>query len=144
MIVFWDVAPCDLVDVDRRLRSAYCLTEEVSSSETSVSICQTTLHTGRRGNLKAHKEVCLSRYSATRLRVKPSVCGIQDRSLTSTVTCSISNVGKSYCMDFFYIWCEGVEWIQLAQDRVQCRVVVNTVGLMYLRVPYKAENLLVI
>jgi hypothetical protein len=25
MIVFWDVAPCSLVDSDRRFRVAYCL-----------------------------------------------------------------------------------------------------------------------
>jgi hypothetical protein len=25
MAVFWDVAPCGLVDIDRRLRGAYCL-----------------------------------------------------------------------------------------------------------------------
>jgi hypothetical protein len=25
MIVFWDVVPCSLVDIDRRFRGAYCL-----------------------------------------------------------------------------------------------------------------------
>jgi hypothetical protein len=43
--VLWDVAPCCLVDIDRRFRGAYCLHykgEAVSSSETSVSIYQIT------------------------------------------------------------------------------------------------------
>jgi hypothetical protein len=51
MSVFWDVAPRNLADTDRRLRGAYCfhqgdefilITEAVSPSETSVSINQTT------------------------------------------------------------------------------------------------------
>jgi hypothetical protein len=48
MAVFWDVAPCSLVDIDRRFRCAYCLhhqalmTETVSTSETSANIYQTT------------------------------------------------------------------------------------------------------
>jgi hypothetical protein len=25
MAVFWDVAPCSLLDIDRRFRGAYCL-----------------------------------------------------------------------------------------------------------------------
>jgi hypothetical protein len=50
MTVFWDVAQCSLIDIDRRFRGAYCLThgalntllmEAVSFSETSVSIHQT-------------------------------------------------------------------------------------------------------
>jgi hypothetical protein len=36
-------------------------------------------------------------------------------------------------MDLKEIWWEGVDWIQLAQDRDQWRAVVNTV--MILRVP---------
>jgi hypothetical protein len=41
--VSWDVAPCSLVDIDRRFR-AHCIiidlmVEEVSSSEMSVNIC---------------------------------------------------------------------------------------------------------
>jgi hypothetical protein len=35
--------------------------------------------------------------------------------------------------DLREIWWEGVDWMHLAQDRDQCRAVVNTV--MYLRVP---------
>jgi hypothetical protein len=51
MAVFWDVAPCSLVDTDRRFRGAYCLHHQglitlmmdaVSSSETLVNIYQTT------------------------------------------------------------------------------------------------------
>jgi hypothetical protein len=36
-IVFWDVAPCSLVDIDRRIA-----VKATSSSETSVNIYQTT------------------------------------------------------------------------------------------------------
>jgi hypothetical protein len=25
IVVFWDVAPCSLVDIDKRFREAYCL-----------------------------------------------------------------------------------------------------------------------
>jgi hypothetical protein len=49
MAVFWVVAPCNLVDVYRRFRGTYCLhhqgdlmTEEASTSETSVNFFQTT------------------------------------------------------------------------------------------------------
>jgi len=38
------------------------------------------------------------------------------------------------------LWCESVDWIHLAQDRVHWRVVVNTV--MKLRGPQKAVNFL--
>jgi hypothetical protein len=71
MTVFWNVGPCSLVDTDRRIRGAYCLTyslialmlEAVRTSGTSVSFYQTTrpnipddshLHTRRRENLKSH------------------------------------------------------------------------------------------
>jgi hypothetical protein len=47
LAVFWDVAPCSLVDIDRRFRGDYRLLiapmmEEVRTSETSVNIYQTT------------------------------------------------------------------------------------------------------
>jgi hypothetical protein len=50
--VFWDVAPCSQVDVDRRFRGAYCLhhqgvaliMEAVCTSETSININLTTRH----------------------------------------------------------------------------------------------------
>jgi hypothetical protein len=47
--VFWDVAPCSLVEIDRRFRGAYCLhqgslmMEALSTSVTSVSFYETTL-----------------------------------------------------------------------------------------------------
>jgi hypothetical protein len=49
--IIWDVTPCSLVDIDRRFREAYSLHHQpdhfpdsatVNSSETSVSIYQTT------------------------------------------------------------------------------------------------------
>jgi hypothetical protein len=51
MAVLWDVAPCSLVEINRRFRGAYYLTchcdvaliEAVSVSETSVSFFETTL-----------------------------------------------------------------------------------------------------
>jgi hypothetical protein len=47
MTVFWDVAPCIVVEVYRRFSGAYCLhhlSDERSSetSETSVDFCRTT------------------------------------------------------------------------------------------------------
>jgi hypothetical protein len=46
MAVFWGFEPCSLVYIDRRFRGAYCLValmmEAVNTSETSVSIYQTT------------------------------------------------------------------------------------------------------
>jgi hypothetical protein len=62
MAVFWNVAPCSLVDIDRRVRGVL-MTNAVSCSETSVSIYQITrrnipedsnLHTHRRENLKSY------------------------------------------------------------------------------------------
>jgi hypothetical protein len=40
MVVFWDVAPCSLVDTDPHFRGAYCLHHQ--DDETSVNIHQTT------------------------------------------------------------------------------------------------------
>jgi hypothetical protein len=37
MTVFWDVAPCSLVEVDRRFRGAYCLHIQGDISEKAVS-----------------------------------------------------------------------------------------------------------
>jgi hypothetical protein len=60
--VFWDVAPCSQVGVDRRLRGA---DDGGSTSETSVTTNLTTrryipgdskLHTRRRENVKSHNE----------------------------------------------------------------------------------------
>jgi hypothetical protein len=79
--VFWDVAPCIQIDVDRRFRGAYCLhdkgdeialmMEAVRTSETSVNINLTTrryipeeskLHTRRRENLKSHMvDICFEK-----------------------------------------------------------------------------------
>jgi hypothetical protein len=48
MIVFWDVVPCSLVEVNRRYTGTYCLhhegdhDDEGSISETSVNFYQTT------------------------------------------------------------------------------------------------------
>jgi hypothetical protein len=44
--VFWDVAPCNLVEVYRRFRDAYCsrhqaVIEAAVTSEMSVSFCKT-------------------------------------------------------------------------------------------------------
>jgi hypothetical protein len=70
MSVFWVVAPCTLINTDRRFRAAYCsiivvtlplVMEAVCTSETSVSFNETPrcyipeysqLHTRRRENVK--------------------------------------------------------------------------------------------
>jgi hypothetical protein len=36
MAVFWDVAPCSLVDIDRRFIGAYCLHYRAASQKTDV------------------------------------------------------------------------------------------------------------
>jgi hypothetical protein len=62
MIVFWDIALCSLVEVDRRF--IVLKMEAVCTTERSVYFNQTTrryipedyhLHTRRRENLKSHK-----------------------------------------------------------------------------------------
>jgi hypothetical protein len=73
MALFWDVAPCslvDLTDVSEELTAVIALMmETVISSEMSVSIYQTTLcniledrclHTCHHENLKSHKEYNVS------------------------------------------------------------------------------------
>jgi hypothetical protein len=45
MAAFWDIAPCSVVEVDRRFKRAYCLPhqgDEVNISETSVNFNQAT------------------------------------------------------------------------------------------------------
>jgi hypothetical protein len=42
--------------------------------------------------------------------------------------------------DLTEIGCEGVDWMHLAQERVQLRTLTNTA--MRLRVPYKTGNFL--
>jgi hypothetical protein len=42
MDVFWDVAPCSLVEVYRRLRGIALMMEAQSTSETSVTFYQST------------------------------------------------------------------------------------------------------
>jgi hypothetical protein len=63
MAVFWDGAPCSLVDIKRRFRGAYASNIRVRSSEIKVIIYQTArrnipvdshLHTRRRENLKSN------------------------------------------------------------------------------------------
>jgi hypothetical protein len=55
-IVFWDVLSCSQVNVDRRLRAAYCLHHQGDDDEDSK------LHTRRRKNLKSHKSSVLQCY----------------------------------------------------------------------------------
>jgi hypothetical protein len=46
MTAFWDTAPCNLVDVDRRFRGTFCLhhrpDDEVRTSGTSVYFSEAT------------------------------------------------------------------------------------------------------
>jgi hypothetical protein len=46
MTVFWVLAPCSLIEIDRRFRGAYCLhrldVKALSTCETLVSFYQTT------------------------------------------------------------------------------------------------------
>jgi hypothetical protein len=64
MTIFWDVAPCSLVEVYRYLRGLIALIiKALSASETTANLYQTTrlnipedshLHTRRRENLRSH------------------------------------------------------------------------------------------
>jgi hypothetical protein len=42
MIAFWNIAPCNLVEMDRRFRRAYCLHHQGDESSTRLhgAICQ--------------------------------------------------------------------------------------------------------
>jgi hypothetical protein len=66
MAVFWDVAPCSVVEIDRRFRRGLIalMMKAVSTSETSVNFYQrirhnipeeSHLHTRLRENLNCHK-----------------------------------------------------------------------------------------
>jgi hypothetical protein len=70
MTAFWDIAPCSMVEVDRRFRGSYCLhhqgalaMEAVRTSETSVNYYTSRrnipegchLHTRHRKDLKSHR-----------------------------------------------------------------------------------------
>jgi hypothetical protein len=64
--VYWDVAPCNHVEVDRRFRGEHCLRhqgddEAVRTSEMSVNVTtrryipeDSKFHTRRRENMKSH------------------------------------------------------------------------------------------
>jgi hypothetical protein len=52
MTVFWDVAPCSLVEVYRRLRCAYCLHHHQTARPNILE--DSHLHIRRRKNLKSH------------------------------------------------------------------------------------------
>jgi hypothetical protein len=49
MTIFWDIAPCSLVETDRHFRGAYCLNlqgnalmmDAVNTSEMSINLYQT-------------------------------------------------------------------------------------------------------
>jgi hypothetical protein len=51
MAVFWVVAPCSLVEIDRRFRDAYCLHHQGNDRNISED---SHLHTRRREILKSH------------------------------------------------------------------------------------------
>jgi hypothetical protein len=63
--VFWDVAPCSLVDTDGRFRGAYCLhhqsDDRLDDGGSNLIRCNipedSHLHTHRRENLKYHLKV---------------------------------------------------------------------------------------
>jgi hypothetical protein len=81
MTVFWYVAPCSLLEIDRRFRGAYCfhhqgdkialMIEAVNTSKTLANLYETTrcnipedgnFHTRRHENLKSHLVRKLSLY----------------------------------------------------------------------------------
>jgi hypothetical protein len=77
MTVFWDVAPCDLVEVYRRFRGAIALIMEAeSTSETSVNIYQTARRNILEGsNLDARRHENLKSHQAlSELRTAESLC----------------------------------------------------------------------
>jgi hypothetical protein len=83
MIPLWDTAPCSLVEVHRRFRSAYCLYHK--GEETSVYFNEITrhhipegyhLHTRRRESLKSqnHALLLIKIYRHNKL-IRPSYTG---------------------------------------------------------------------
>jgi hypothetical protein len=88
MTVFRIVAPCSLVEVHRRFRSACCLYHQgddaANTFETSVNFYQATrrnnpedsnLHTRRRENLKSHMEEMVLLSSGYHPRMFPRETG---------------------------------------------------------------------
>jgi hypothetical protein len=82
MAACWDIAPCSLVEGDRRFRDAYC--QHHLSDETSVYFYETTrryipeschLQTRRRENLKCH---IFDFYSTVLLSVTDTIEGVTD------------------------------------------------------------------
>jgi hypothetical protein len=58
MTGFWDIAPCSLVEVDRRFRGVYCLHHLVGLLQRDYTVLYTrrlSLHTRRRDNPKSYK-----------------------------------------------------------------------------------------
>jgi hypothetical protein len=86
MIVFWDAAPCSLVETGRQFINAYCLqhqghpptaltTESVSTSEMSVNFYQTTLRsiTEDSNFFTSHRKKLISHQLYIPLILAPSV-----------------------------------------------------------------------
>jgi hypothetical protein len=85
--VFWDIAPCNLLNIYRRfLRGTYYHHDQGDKmfSETSVSVCQTTIrivpedsrpHRLRRENLKSHSGMLTDSLRTLRLFLLLSVFG---------------------------------------------------------------------
>jgi hypothetical protein len=71
MTAFWDVAPCSILELDRRFRCAYCLYHQgdrrESTSDTSANFYETT-----RRNIPedSHLQVEIYRFSQEQLVVQ--------------------------------------------------------------------------
>jgi hypothetical protein len=76
MTVFWDIAPCSLVETGRHFRDVYCLHHQgdemmvVSTSETSVNFYQTTLRNIPEEASSGNISIFLSRNRANLINIQ--------------------------------------------------------------------------
>jgi hypothetical protein len=134
-VVFWDAAPCSLVDTYRRLRGAYCLLlperwvalmmDTVSAFETSVSIYQTTrrsipedshLHTRRHGNQKYHITLLTFSIWGSFRRVLPNnvlygICCFAPKIRILTVVTSFTYPKKNTNALWSYVLCKWLHYL---------------------------------
>jgi hypothetical protein len=92
MTVFWDVAPCGLVEVDRHFRGAYCLHHQVALMVEAVSTSETSVNF----------------YETTRRNIPEDLHPFVRQRIEDSIEIDLREVG-----------CDDGRWMELAEDRAQ-------------------------